>query len=75
MKINVTQHIEGHELSGDRKRGGRLGQGLQKNPRTHLGIDMGSLLCADGKQVSMMAASLNMLPINVQFITPCAETQ
>jgi hypothetical protein len=39
------------------------------------GLNIGSPICGDGEQVSMMAASSNMLPINMQFITPCAETQ
>jgi hypothetical protein len=35
---------------------------------------MGSPHCADGEQVSMASASLNVLPITMQFNTSCAET-
>jgi hypothetical protein len=39
------------------------------------GLNIGSPLCTNGEQVSMIAASSTMLPINMQFVTPCAETQ
>jgi hypothetical protein len=39
------------------------------------GLNIGSPLCADGEQVSMMSTSSKMLSINMQFITSCAETQ
>jgi hypothetical protein len=75
MKINIAQHKEDHELHGDRKEQGNVGEGLQRTQGSTWGLNIGSLFCGDGEQVSMMAASSNMLPINMQFITSCAETQ
>jgi hypothetical protein len=39
MKINVTQHKQDHELSGDRKGGGKGGTEIAEEPRTHLGFE------------------------------------
>jgi hypothetical protein len=56
------------------KRSERLDRDYRGTQGHTCGLNIGSPLCGDGEQVSSMAASSNMLPINMQFITPCAET-
>jgi hypothetical protein len=37
MKINLAQHKEGHELSGDRKRGVKVWTGITEETKDTLG--------------------------------------
>jgi hypothetical protein len=41
MKINVTKHNKAMSCLEIGKEEGRVGQGLQRNLRTHLGIEYG----------------------------------